>query len=349
MAVTETNIQGPSTAAALEPGDAATATITISNSGHAPASDILIDLTCNYSGVTVTSPSQIVAWIGAGESISHTFNLQIANSVPNLSIVPLYFHTIKGDKHVIDTLSISIGKATEDFETGDFTRFNWVQNQNPWTITNQAPYAGNYCARSKENLDNGSWYNVSRSSFSITVNCLMEAPVSYFRKVSSEANYDKFKFYIDNNETDNASGNEGWTQKSFPVSAGQHTFMFAYEKDYSTTSGSDCAWVDNIVLPGLGNLVTEDINDPVGIESHSRDAFSIVLYPNPTSGNLQLRSSELPLAKVQVFDLFGKMLTEQDLNNLNGSVSLSGLASGVYVVKVFAENQTVVTRKVVKQ
>ena len=177
----------------------------------------------------------------------------------------------------------------------------------------------------------------------------MEAPVSYFRKVSSEANYDKFKFYIDNNETDNASGNEGWTQKSFPVSAGQHTFMFAYEKDYSTTSGSDCAWVDNIVLPGLGNLVTEDINDPVGIESHSRDAFSIVLYPNPTSGNLQLRSSELPLAKVQVFDLFGKMLTEQDLNNLNGSVSLSGLASGVYVVKVFAENQTVVTRKVVKQ
>ncbi|MBR6131876.1 MAG: T9SS type A sorting domain-containing protein [Bacteroidales bacterium] len=349
LAVTETNIQGPSTAAALEPGDAATATITISNSGHAPASDILIDLTCNYSGVTVTSPSQIVAWIGAGESISHTFNLQIANSVPNLSIVPLYFHTIKGDKHVIDTLSISIGKATEDFETGDFTRFNWVQNQNPWTITNQAPYAGNYCARSKENLDNGSWYNVSRSSFSITVNCLMEAPVSYFRKVSSEANYDKFKFYIDNNETDNASGNEGWTQKSFPVSAGQHTFMFAYEKDYSTTSGDDCAWVDNIVLPGLGNLVTEDINDPVGIESLSRDAFSVVLYPNPTSGNLQLRSSELPLAKVQVFDLFGKMLTEQDLNDLNGSVSLSGLASGVYVVKVFAENQTVVTRKVVKQ
>ena len=125
--------------------------------------------------------------------------------------------------------------------------------------------------------------------------------------------------------------------------------MFSYEKDYGTVGGSDCAWIDNIILPGLGTPVTEDIYDPVGIESHSMEAFSLTLYPNPTTGILKIQSTERSLNKVQVFDLFGKLLMEQSLNDLSGSISLSHLASGVYVVKAFAENQTVVTRKVVKQ
>lgn len=349
LRVTNTAIQGPGAATALSPGDVATATVTINNAGHAPATDVLIDLTCNYSGVTVTSPSQIVSWIGSGENVNHSFNLQISNNVPDLSIVPLYFHIIKGNSHTIDTIFLTVGRAMEDWESGDFTHFSWAHNTNPWFITNQAPYAGNYCARSKQNLSNGSWYNPSKSTLSITINSTMDATISYFRKVSSEADYDKFKFYIDGNEADEASGTVAWTQMSHPVTAGQHTFMFSYEKDYSTASGSDCAWIDNIILPGLGNPVTEDIEDPVGIESHSMEAFSLNLYPNPTSGTLQIQSTERTLTKVQVFDLFGKLLMEQNLNDLSGSISLSNLASGVYVVKAFAENQTVVTRKVVKQ
>ena len=73
--------------------------------------------------------------------------------------------------------------------------------------------------------------------------------ISFYYKVSSEANYDKFHFYIDGNDMFNASGEVEWTRAAYPVSAGSHTFRFTYEKDYSVSNGSDRAWIDNVTLP----------------------------------------------------------------------------------------------------
>jgi hypothetical protein len=73
--------------------------------------------------------------------------------------------------------------------------------------------------------------------------------ISFWRKVSSEATYDLFKFFIDDIEKGSWSGNLGWEQFTYPVTAGAHTLKWQYSKDVNTSSGSDCAWVDDIVLP----------------------------------------------------------------------------------------------------
>ncbi|MEZ5196598.1 MAG: PKD domain-containing protein [Bacteroidales bacterium] len=41
----------------------------------------------------------------------------------------------------------------------------------------------------------------------------------------------------------------GWQKVSYPVTAGNHTFKWEYEKDFSISTGSDCAWIDYIELP----------------------------------------------------------------------------------------------------
>ena len=44
-------------------------------------------------------------------------------------------------------------------------------------------------------------------------------------------------------------GESDWSVESYPVPAGEHTFTWRYVKDYSVSTGSDCAWIDYIKLP----------------------------------------------------------------------------------------------------
>jgi len=77
--------------------------------------------------------------------------------------------------------------------------------------------------------------------------------VTFWYSVSSETNYDYLRFFIDNVELDKWSGTVGWTQASYPVSDGTHTFKWSYTKDYSVSNGSDAGWVDLIDFPAIGS------------------------------------------------------------------------------------------------
>jgi len=59
------------------------------------------------------------------------------------------------------------------------------------------------------------------------------------------------RFYIDAVQKAEWSGEEGWEEFSYPVTAGEHTFKWEYYKDGSVSSGSDCGWVDYIVFPAF--------------------------------------------------------------------------------------------------
>ncbi len=337
------SIQSTTGASSFQPGDNAVVTLTIKNEGHAAASNIMTDVTCNYSGVVVTSASQNITYLDSEETTTHNFDVQISSSVPTVSLVPLYIHAISNGIDDVDTIFLTVGTAMETFETGDFSAFNWTQNSNPWTITDASPYAGTYCARSKQSLSHN-----DESELSITINCMMDSEISFFRKVSSESNYDFFYFYIDGQKMDEVSGTASWTQKSFPVTAGTHTFKFSYEKDYSTVSGSDCAWIDNIVFPGLGTIVTEDTEDPISVEDFKIANWQV--YPNPTTGKFTVFSDQQStIQSVNVYDMYGKLVQTVTVNDIAATLDLTSLANGLYVVKIIGENETVKTTKIIKQ
>ena len=73
----------------------------------------------------------------------------------------------------------------------------------------------------------------------------------------------------------------------------------------------------------------------------------LTMYPNPLKGNtLYLTSTANAEMSVQIFDLVGKEVLKSNVTN--NIVNVSGLTSGVYIVKVTEEGKTA-TRKLVIQ
>ena len=97
------------------------------------------------------------------------------------------------------------------------------------------------------------------------------ADISFYWKVSSQANADHLKFYVNNVEVREISGEIGWTQVQYSLtSSGSHTLRWCYEKDGSNAEGWDTAWLDELSItstavlslqaaldsPSLGSLVS---------------------------------------------------------------------------------------------
>lgn len=71
--------------------------------------------------------------------------------------------------------------------------------------------------------------------------------------------------------------------------------------------------------------------------------LGLTVYPNPTSGMINIISSNEPTT-IKVFDLLGKCLFEQAMDT--GSADLKFLPNGVYVLKIFIRDNVITTRLV---
>lgn len=167
----------------------------------------------------------------------------------NFKVSKLNYATIIQSKnvtvsnHVFD-FQLQISTAWS-FESGGFEP-EWTFGGNaPWFVTNAGAYDGLYCSRS------GAIGNSANSDMSITLTFSSGGTVSFYRKVSSEANYDYLRFYIDGVQQGLWAGEVAWGEVNYPVTAGTHTLKWSYTKDVYVVSGSDCAWVDYIIFPPI--------------------------------------------------------------------------------------------------
>lgn len=110
-----------------------------------------------------------------------------------------------------------------------------------WEIS-ATPNSGAYSLKSKLIPNNGS------TSTQVSISALADGLVYFYRKVSSELNYDFLHFFIDGSEKGSWSGDVPWGRISFPISKGTHVLKWTYSKDGSAVVGSDCCWIDDIVI-----------------------------------------------------------------------------------------------------
>ena len=162
-------------------------------------------------------------------------------------------------------------EIVEPFETGDFSMFDWqLDNNYPWSITTTNPYEGTYCMKS-----GGAGVPNVVSNMTVTVNIPADGIMSYFGKISCESNWDYGYFYIDGVQKAQYTGTSNWAEKSFDITAGDHTFMWQYTKDGSVNSNDDCFYVDFITFykrpeppqpaqPGWHTYAEGDFNNAVG-------------------------------------------------------------------------------------
>ena len=146
----------------------------------------------------------------------------------------------KGD---VWSFTVSSMNTVEDFETGNFSKFSWWHSGNGnWTISQREKPSGTYCARAGEINDD------MNSTLRLNVECV-SGNITFYCKVSSETDCDFLNFYIDGIRQDKWSGEKHWARVSFPVEQGTRIFEWNYSKDSSIASGSDTAWIDDIVFP----------------------------------------------------------------------------------------------------
>lgn len=104
--------------------------------------------------------------------------------------------------------------------------------------------------------DNCHTNNNASASLETSVNLSQNGKVSFWYRVSSEMNYDKFYFYLDGVEKlGGISGNVGWYQVTFPLTAGAHTMRWTYVKDEAVKWFDDCVSIDDIVVSLGGNAL----------------------------------------------------------------------------------------------
>ena len=223
---------------------------TFKNNGSAPFVGGELNIT-SCSPDLVFNPATITFddVVAGGESKTLTSDYTVDSSVEPGTTFEVAYDMTSGMFEISDIFVLSYGAIQEDFESGVFGD-GWTFNQtNSWTIVNGGT-KGTKCAKSMNEGISNSDYNAT-----LTVNVLAAGELSFMYKVSSENNYDKLHFYMDNQEKGTWSGTVDWTEFVQPVTVGQHTFKWSYTKDSSVNSGSDCAWIDDIVFPPT-NVIT---------------------------------------------------------------------------------------------
>ena len=235
-----------------------TVSVSISNKnfGHATlqnATISLISLDPVFDVVSPTTQSYSVSNVAVDDEASYSFTLSLTGPAPQDRVIPLIQLINNGFRTSKDTVQIVIGHDNSliTFEDNTWGNSQWIHGTYPWQIVNQEAYDGTHCAKSY-NCGHG-----NSSELSITWTSTMDDSLTFYKNVSSENNYDFFRFYIDGTLAEELSGtNNSWSRSAYFVTQGTHTFKFSYEKDGSVSRGSDCAWIDNLHLPLSGILYT---------------------------------------------------------------------------------------------
>lgn len=237
--------------AVLTPGDSIVVTARLANEGQAAMRYGELSLTTSFPMAQVTTQPYTNFSVVVNGNQQRNFTVRVDENMPENSEVTFYL-VFRNEKYcVVDSVTLRCGDpVVEDFESGNFSSYAWEQGTYPWQIVTDQSYSPSKSARSKVSLGNS-----CVSEFSIDLNVTVADTISFYYKVSSEAGYDKFKFYLDDDVVLTESGDVDWRRFACLVPAGNHTIKFAYSKDGSVSSGSDCVWVDDITLPISGPSV----------------------------------------------------------------------------------------------
>ena len=147
--------------------------------------------------------------------------------------------------------------------------FSWDLGSSPsWSLDNSTSSSGNASLRSGIISDN------EASSISLTL-FTESANGSFAYKVDSESSYDFLIFSVDGAQVESWSGDTGWSNYSFPLSAGTHTLQWTYSKDQSVSNGQDAAWIDNLDLPNGLFMTNPEVTDYGTHRDHDDDGDGV--------------------------------------------------------------------------
>jgi len=332
------DLAGGNNSGSFDPGETDTLTIDASNLGHSDCFNAQISLSTVSPYATITPSSLSLENLEINQTKKGSFQVEIDSDTPLGTIIEFNCTLISGEYQTTSTYYLPVGLIMEDFESGDFSQYDWLQNgDEPWIVTGEDPYEGNYSARSGLTDDN------KTSELEIEIEVMNQGTLTFLSKISSEVNYDFLRFYVDETELAEWSGQFDWTEQTFQIDAGIHTFKWSYEKDVNNIEGADAAWLDNIVFPPASTIL--------GVNPSTESYASIQVYPNPAKDQLFIKADKGQIDEVTIFNMIGSKVHSFQSNNFKtGTVQLdvSSIDLGLYLIEIIFENQKI-TKKLIIQ
>ncbi len=275
-----------------------------------------------------------------------------ARAIETYGTISFRMNDDQGNISLSDPFDIAwLNQVIEDFETGDFSKIDWTfAGDLDWTIDNSEVYEGVYSAKSASITDN----QTTTLEVELEVG---DGDLSFYYKVSSENNYDFFRFFVDGVEVTNWSGEVTWSEYTTTLTEGTHVFKWIYEKDNSVSSGSDCAWIDYISFPPV---IQVNMNDNYELQITNYELKQN--YPNPFNPITKIRyrlpvetmhASSLQPAEIVVYNAAGQQVWSSPITDhslrVTGSVLFDGskFNSGVYYYSLIVDGKKLSTKSMV--
>ena len=290
----------------LDPGETVMVYIPTNNEGGSTSPSAIGTLTCTDPLITIDDNTYLLGEILAGSSVDAIYTITADPGITVGTPISFVYNVVAGEYTLQNNFAIVVGLIVEDFETNNFENFDWQFGGNAdWVISTDA-YEGTYSAKA------GTITHSQSTSLYLEVNVLSAGELSFYKKVSSESNYDYLRFFVDNNEMGSWCGDISWSQETYQIAAGEHTLKWQYDKDGSVNTGSDTGWIDYIIFPPIGI-------EPIGI----------------VSGIVTDQSTGLPVANA---DIEGLATSGPDgsysFEVLAGTMDLTCSAAGYYDLTV---------------
>ena len=122
-------------------------------------------------------------------------------------------------------------------------------------------------------------------------------------------------------------------------------YTFVNWTEYGDTVSSDTSYIFTVM--SNRNLVA-NFSSTQSIVNNSLNE-SIHIYPNPTKDNLIIEiNSTTTNQKLEILNLVGQTLFTNIINNNKTTINISAFPSGVYIIKLYTDNGTIV-KKFIKE
>ena len=89
------------------------------------------------------------------------------------------------------------------------------------------------------------------------------------------------------------------------------------------------------------------VDGSLGVDDNAIDARDINVYPNPTTGTLQLATTNVVIETVEVYDLRGRLVLSRTFNVENPSLDLTDFEAATYILRITTERGTL-TKRIIK-
>lgn len=342
---------GETTNGRIDYGETVTLNIPLQNIGNAKAQFGFVSIE-NMSDVVSFNSEMTQTIPFVAENATNMLNLSVTvnPSIQESAMAQFKLIYTAGFYKAEKTFALLIGANIEDWETGDFSSYDWnLGTSNQWQITTTHPYEGTYAVRSANIGNNKS------SSLKLTMEVTQPDTISFYYYVSCEpggtnwwgqySQYDYLAFYINSTKKDSWDGEVSWTKVAYPLTAGTYTFEWRYVKDNYQTAGEDLAMIDYISLPAT-------VKQPSAVQNYTEEGVNISCYPNPASDYVVISGEQLSgfqQGRADLFNISGQRIRSVELKGNQTTMNMNDLSAGTYLLMIWNGEKQVKAVKIVKE